>query len=226
MFFPAPKRLACILWPILAVLLILTGFQQAVNKNMHHYITWGAYQDFESMAVAISDLRYNLNAGYLAYAEVINLFNSRLGMNSREGERLPEQRAGDAAYINEVIRDAMTIPQISIISPVGVSDFMPLIRHQLTPVLAEDVGRADYYKTAFRLFGYRVQSTHYLFFVILTISTVLFLIGFHRRPDALFLLVAYLAGLNLLVNSRLFNLGLPSVSSEVVLVSGTVWRLG
>jgi hypothetical protein len=210
---PALRKCSAAAIALLIVALVALSFGQAVAKKMHHNLTWGAYADFESMSVAISDLVYHLDDGYLAYGAIIDLFNARLGSDTPAGEVPHVEHMGDADYINEAIRDAVSINQISIISPSYPLDFRPIIYHDLVPVYAEDVGRVDYYKAAFSLFGFKVQSMHYLFFLLLLVSSLLFLAGFHRQLVPTVVLTTNLIVVNLIIDSNLFFESLPSISA-------------
>jgi hypothetical protein len=60
------------------------------------------------MAIAISDLVYDLNKGYLAYAAVLNALDATLGRVGAPGEPPRIQLMGNAAYITRAIKDAFS----------------------------------------------------------------------------------------------------------------------
>ena len=207
------RRFFSIAIPLALIGLVFLSLAQATSKKMHRNLTWGAYPDFESMSVAISDMVYHLDQGYLAYGKIIELFDKRLGVNTPPGEIPHLQRMTDAGYINATIREATSLDHISIIGPSHPLDFSPIIRRDLVPVEAEDVGRIDYYRAAFSLFGFRIQSMHFLFFLVLMITTLLFIVGFNGQIVPLGVLAANLIAVNLVINSTLFFDGLPSISA-------------
>jgi hypothetical protein len=207
------RRFLSIAIPLAIVGLVVLSLAQATSKKMHHNMTWGAYTDFESISVAISEMVYHLHHGYLAYGEIINLFEKRLGGNTPPGEIPHIERMTDARYINATIREATSLDQISIVAPRDRFDFSPIIHRYLVPIIAEDVGRVDYYRVAFSLFGFRIQSMHFLFFLVLMISTVLFIVGFNGQVVPLSVLAANLIAVNLVINSHLFFESLPSISA-------------
>jgi hypothetical protein len=159
------------------------------------------------MAIAISDLVYHLNQGYVAYAVLEQWCNDRFG------GKVPTERLHNAAYINSAFRDAISMDQIATWSPTARDDFRPILHRQIVPESAEDLGRVDYYKLAFTLFGFRIEAATYLFFSFLLLSSLLLWAGFSRNFLALALLNAYLVAINLVVQSDLFTPNLPSISA-------------
>jgi len=210
---PARRNFSGLMGLICVMALVSLNFQQVTSKGMHHTLTWGTYQDSEGMAIAISDLVYHLNQGYLAYADVLRALDSRLGASNVPGDTSRIELARNGGHINNAIKAAMSLEQITIIAPMSALDFYPVVRRQLIPVYAEDVGRSDYYKLAFSLFGFEVESMHYLYFLMLLLSSLLFWAGFQRNVVAMGTLIASLTVLILLINSNLFSETLPSVSS-------------
>jgi hypothetical protein len=191
-FYPA-------IFVIMAVLLLGLSIFQALHKNMHHNLTWGAWADSESMAVAISDLVFGLNRGYVAHAAVFDLFRLRFWQDLALDDQAALARMKDADFINKSIHDATQLE----IKPTGYlkGDFRPLLTREWLPVFAEDVGRADYYKLAFSLFGFKIQSMHFLYFLILSLSVGLFCVGFYSDFRAMSILIISLAVLNLIIYS-------------------------
>jgi hypothetical protein len=92
-------------------------------------------------------------------------------------------------------------------------DFIPIVRRDFAPILAEDVGRVDYYRLAFLFFGFKIQSMHYMFFSLLFATTLLFIVGFRGQSVPLSLLAAELVSVCLIINSNLFFSSLPSISA-------------
>jgi hypothetical protein len=160
---------------LLAALLVFSAFAIVLDRKMHHKLTWGTYQDIESIAVVLSDQVYRLHAGYLSYGAVLDLLNRRLG-DKAPVDVSPTKRAGDADYINEAIRDAAAIDVIRPAHHPG--DFSPIVREELVPIMAEDLGRADYYKLSFALFGIGIESMHYLFFAVLFLTCMIYCAAF------------------------------------------------
>ncbi|MFZ3354894.1 MAG: hypothetical protein WA268_29050 [Xanthobacteraceae bacterium] len=213
MFGSNRRGLARLAVHLLLLCLVGASFAQAVAKKMQDNLTWGAYADYEAMSVAISDIVYRLNQGYLAYGAVLNIFDKRLGITTAPGEIPHIDRMRDARYINDTIRDAISIDQISTVAPSQPLDFIPIVRRDFAPILAEDVGRVDYYRLAFLFFGFKIQSMHYMFFSLLFATTLLFVVGFRGQSVPLSLLAAELVSVCLIINSNLFFISLPSISA-------------
>jgi hypothetical protein len=58
-----------------------------------------------------------------------------------------------------------------------------------------DIGNADYVRMAFAAFGPRIESMYYLYFLVLSLATLLFIVAFRNNPAALligvFIVFAY-----------------------------------
>ncbi len=195
-----------------AVLLVGLALFQALQKKMHHNLTWGPTADIESMSVAISDMVYGLDRGYVMHKPVIDHLLERLWKDGGADPDASQALLRDNAAINSAITGATRLE----IAPntAAWGDFEPLYERSWRPVFVEDIGRADYHKLAFTLFGFQVESIHYLYFVLLFAATVLFCIGFHGSPAAMLVLFAYLVGLNVMLQSSFFSPGAPSISAS------------
>lgn len=202
---PRPRVVPALISLLVVLLLVAAGFQQAIAKKMHHTLTNTV--PCLSMMIAISDLVYHLDQGYIAYKVLPELCDQRFGRGS------PADAVNDAKYINTFFRDATSIDEIVTMTPSGRDDLRPIVAQYWMSDHAEDIGRVDYYRLAFRLFGYNIEGTNYLFFVFILVSALLFWVGFHDNPAALALLIADLIGYNLVIQSGLFEGNLPAVSA-------------
>jgi hypothetical protein len=67
-------------------------------------------------------------------------------------------------------------------------------------IRGNELAYADYVNFSFRLFGLRMSSLYYFYFVLLGISCLAFIAEFRMSPFPMFLLVTYLGGLGFLQN--------------------------
>jgi hypothetical protein len=199
----------------IAVLLIGFALFQAIERDMHRNLTWGPDADLESMSIAISDMVYGLDRGYVMHKPIFDHFTSRLWKDGLANPDSSQALLRDSAAINRAITDALKLD----IAPNAAEwgDFEPLYNRAWRPVFVEDIGRADYYKLAFKLFGFQVESLHYIYFVVLFSATALFCIGLYGNQAALLVLIAYLVGLNVILQSSAFSPGAPSISAYRVI---------
>jgi hypothetical protein len=79
-------------------------------------------------------------------------------------------------------------------------------------MVAAELGLVDYFKLAFRLFGFRVESAFYLYFLILGVSLVAFILGHWRSPITLTIPILFLAAGNIVLGSNFFD----SINSQNV----------
>src|SRR5205085_10151655 len=134
---------------------------------------------------------------------VFDLFRERLWQNLAISDPSAIARMKNADFINKAIRDATQLQ----IAPTSYAwgDFQPLLKREWIPVFAEDIGRADFYKLAFSLFGFKIESMHYLYFLILSFSVGLFCVGFSKNLVGMTILIVNLTVLNLIIASNIFS---------------------
>ncbi len=204
---PLIGNLAARLFPFfmtaLAALVICLVFVSGLRRGMEHVVTFGPQSEQNGMAIAISELVYGLDA-YVGYASVVDALVKK--MNGGIGPGDPNYRTilpnlSNAELLNEALSDAISLgPQ-----PNGfISD------GSLMTMVYDDVGIVDFDKIAFSLFGFRIQSLYYLFFAILSLSTVLFLLQFWTRPVAQIVLLCCLYAFFLELHGSFFTQNMPT----------------
>jgi hypothetical protein len=217
----------------LGLLLLIGG---TLVLDVFHGIRLGedqiAYQPIyrlrQSLAVAISRLHQPPTRGYLAYKSVVDVLteNGFALFDDEPGVRLDAR--GWAALINDGPRLNRIIQQARDVS----------IDPNLPPQIIEanELGLADYIYLGFRLFGDKISSLYYLFFLITAVSCLIYVLQFRDSPFLLFLLGVFLAELYFLENyafsqgltlstvsnSRLFSALSLLPAMHVLLV---LWRL-
>jgi hypothetical protein len=150
------------------------------------------YRFRQSLAVAISRLHYPAPGGYLAYRSVLNvlaengfaLFDNEPGrQQDRQGW---EDLLNDGPRLDRIIREAKDV----VIDPGAAPDI----------IRANEIGLADYMYFGFRLFGDKMSSLYYFFFLTVAATCLLYVLQFRNSPFLLFLLVVFLAELYFLEN--------------------------
>jgi hypothetical protein len=187
------------------VLCLATGLQTKLRIG---HITWGPTVDFWAMAIAISNIEYGLGGG-IGYRKVSHELARQL-TGSPDDLKLSE--AGLAAVkrpdlITQAIRAAAGISKDQL-RPV------PLESGTYVTTWAEDVGYADFYNVAFRLFGYGAYSTHYLYIIMFAMSLLLFGFSYWSNRAAIATLVAAAVAFFITCNSGIISHYVPSLASN------------
>jgi hypothetical protein len=193
-FFPA-------LTAILAAFIISSMFAGGVRRGIDHAVTWGPESDNAAIAIAISELLHGLDSyvGYHAIAETLNTTMRRGTTGMEDPKLLSNLKNGD--LINEAIAAAVAL------SPNRNSY---VAEGTLITMLYDDIGSVDYDKIAFTLFGFKIQSLYYLFFVIISLSSAAFLLQFWRQPVAQAVLLCTLFAFYMELDSMVFSQHVPS----------------
>jgi hypothetical protein len=174
--------------------------------GQHRVLPESVEKHQSSVAVAVSDLRYGLNRGYAAY----NLVRHELVVGGwtwnpdilgRAGLRYPDNLT-DTYVLDAALDRAVHLPD-----PAGAGV-------QYLPVFAEDVGYADFAKIGFRVFGYRLSSLYFGYFLVMGVSLGLYLLAYRRDVPMLLLLVGLQVGFFLLVRA------LPQIGSYEIYPAG------
>jgi hypothetical protein len=185
------------------------------------------YRLRQSLAVAISRLHDPSPGRYLAYKSVVNVLdeNGFAFFDGEPGPRLDipgrEALLADGPRLDRIIQQAIDVPIDASLSPEIIQ--------------ANELGYADYIYFGFRLFGEKISSLYYFFYLIVAATCLLYSLQFRKSPFLLFLLVIFLGELFFLenyansygmhlktvTNSRLFS-GLSLVPALHVLF--VLWR--
>jgi len=186
---------------ILAAIIIVVVFTTGVRRGMDGIIAVGESEQV-AWAVAISEMVYGLDS-YVAHAAVVDTIIQRVRSGTAgPGDPNFGKNIGNPDLLNAAISAALSLgPQ-----PEGF-----VSQQSLRTMVYDDIGIVDYDKIAFSLFGFRVQSLYYLFFVILSLSSLAFLLQFWQRPMAQVLLLCNLAAFWLELHSAMFTPHIPSL---------------
>jgi hypothetical protein len=172
--------------PLLAAALIATAiaatFVVGEKRGMDHVAAFGPASDQRSIAVALSDVVYKLNLGYIGYNSVLDALTGVWNKGATNGnDSILITNDSDRELLNSAIHAAASLgPQ----HPGYISD------QSLFTMYYDDLGYVDYVEWAFRLFGLKYEAMYYLFFTLLALSSLAFLITFRSNPMALAVLLA------------------------------------
>lgn len=147
-------------WILLAVFIMAATFSTAIEKKMHQQIPepFGQYRQY--IAIAISNLQYGLK-GYVGYKRVFDVLRKNGFVN---------ENMMNSLLLNNAIHQALTVQ-----APVSELVFVP----------NNDIGAIDYCRLSFALFGYKVESLLYLYFLLLFVQVLIFAIEFRKNKLAI-----------------------------------------
>jgi hypothetical protein len=197
---------------------VLHGIRLGEDQVAFHPI----YRLRQSLAVAISRLHDPSPGKYLAYKSVVNVFdeNGFAILDGEPGPRLDfsewESLLNDGPRLNRIIQQAKDVAIDTGLPPEIIQ--------------ANELGFADYIYFSFRLFGDKISSLYYFYYLIVAATCLVYVVQFRKSPFLLFLLVIFLSEiyflenyansygiqLNAVTNSRLFS-GLSLVPALHVL---------
>jgi hypothetical protein len=189
---------------ILGALVILMTLVEGQRQGLdYHY--WKVIDgEHSAIAIALSDLVYGLNAGYVGYSSV----------KQKLVEAWPP---GDSRARNEVRLDHEAIKArqnaaIQAAATIEVPKRAYLSNGSLMTMVYDDIGYVDLVKLSFRLFGMKMEAMHYTYFVLLSISAVIFLAAFRADVLAQTFLLATLFAFYIEIQFGFFNDGMPTVT--------------
>jgi hypothetical protein len=162
------------------------------------------YRLRQSLAVAISRMHDPSPGRYLAYKSVVNVFNENgfAVFDDEPGPHLDEARWAvlltDGPLLNRIIEQAIDAPIDTSLPPEIIQ--------------ANELGFADYIHFSFRLFGGRISSLYYFFYLIVAATCLVYILQFRNSPFLLFVLVIFLGELFFLENyARSYGMGMQTV---------------
>jgi hypothetical protein len=166
---------------LIVLSLLVFTFVYSLYKDMHKTVPEALGRHSASIGIAISGLEYGID-GYMGYGAVLNRLSEKGMTNDR---KIAEQYG-------------MTVEQILTNGPVlnaAIQATLSLDSSQwihMYQLVAEDRGFIDYCKIAFSLFGYKVESLLYLYYLLLTISVSIYIASFYNRLEFIQLLCLFL----------------------------------
>lgn len=191
---------------VLAVLILGATMNGGIRRGMDNWAVFGPEGEQAAISIALSDMVYGLNAGYLGYASVkdrlVSIWNR--GAKSSHDPILLENNK-NAALLEEALKAASTMgPQ----SPGYIGD------RTLITTIYDDIGYVDYVKLSFRLFGIHFSSMYYTFFVLLGLSSLAFLWTFRNDIPAQCMLIITLLSFYIEMHTAIFNSDMTTFAGQ------------
>src|SRR3979490_3267689 len=198
-------RLISLAWTLTLIGLMATGTLSSARIGT---MTWGPAHDIWSAAIAISQINFGLS-GKLAYREIDRAIASELTRSKKTWDVMDDTTRSllkDPAAVTRGLRAGAAVKQGAISVPAAKEGYLT--------DWCEDLGYADFYNLAFRIFGFDAFSTHWLYISILTLSFVLFIIAFFRDNLAIGTLTLSITALFLVTSSSIFSESVPSFAAN------------
>jgi hypothetical protein len=197
---PVPRlrwlNLCCILLIVATTALL---YQDGLSRGMNRVVPDGVDAVAQAVGVHISE-KFHGTTGYVGRTEVLHeLFRS--GFTGRQNYLDP---LGIQYPANVEMPDLLDKAIQNAINLKNLPTDATFANKRLYAPQANDPGLIDYMKWSFELFGYRVESLYYLYFLILTTAVALYLICFYAAPLPLVALSGLLVAFLLMMDSRYF----------------------
>jgi hypothetical protein len=185
---------------LLTIAATAATFEEGLKQRMHLVAPDSIEAIAQSIGIDISH-RFHGTTGYVGRTEVLHtLFDAgftgrqeyldKLGIQYPANTEMPER-------LNEAIQKALALKDL----PKNAS----FANRLLYAPEANDPGIVDYISWSFDIFGFRIESMYYFYFLILTASIVLYLICFRADALPLVALSALMVAFLMLVSSRYFE---------------------
>ena len=188
---------ACVAMALAALLIGLT-MSDAMRRGMHHRVMISSGEQ-TAIAIALSETVYKLKLGYVGHTSVLNAIQTHWNKGADGWSNLPQliKNFGDREVLNAGIQAAANLgPQLSGYFTDG----------SLITAIYDDLGEVDFYKISFRIFGMKIESAFYLYFLLLGVSSIVFIVTFRRNVYALCVLLCTLFGFYQELNLAVFDL--------------------
>jgi hypothetical protein len=191
--------------------LIAGSFVLGINRGMHHKIGWGPLNDFWHLSVAISDNVYGLNHGYVGFGKVFRNLMNTYGIVDWTLDPKQIPRLEDQKLINLALAQAATIKglhDIGVMFPPTLETYRQL---DLMAPIGEDLGQSALYAMAFRIFGLKIESAYYLFYLLLSLSVAAYVVEFYKSTTAIAALLFNALAFHMFFHIQFFAPLLPTV---------------
>ena len=198
-------RLLSLVWSAALIGLMATGTLSTARIGS---ISWGPTHNILSAAIAISHIKFHLS-GELAYKEVAQAIADEVTSTKNAtdiGDDATRKLDNDPAAVTRGLRAGAAVQRVNITIPADKKGYLT--------DWADDVGYADFYELAFRLFGFNAFSTHWLYFSILLTTCILFAAVFFKDSLAVGSLTLLITALFLLSSSAYFLEETPSFAAN------------
>jgi hypothetical protein len=186
----------------LAAVIIAIIFTEGLRRGMDHKTAFGPESEQAEISIALSETVYGLKLGYIGFATVhdklVDLWNS--GLDGHDPKLI--DNCSDRDLLNKAIAAASSLgPQT--VGYVG--------NHTLISAVYDDLGYVDFTKLSFSIFGRHIEALYYTFFTLLSISSLVFVVTFFLRIDALTILLCSLFAFVIEMHTSIFIPDMPTV---------------
>jgi hypothetical protein len=170
-------------YALLVIVMFVATITYSIQSGMHKNLPEPLGHTAVAIAIAISELEYG-TSGYAGYRQVLDvLMNNGMTVESSILKRYNLSSA-------EIYKSGTTLNNA--IGQVFSMD-KPAGSRKLYRV-REDIGEITYYKIAMKVFGYKIQSFTYLYYLIFLASIVVYIATFHRQQSKMLYLFAFTCG--------------------------------
>ena len=162
---------------VLAALIIGLTMSGAMRRGMHHSIAV-SYSEQVALAIALSETQYDMNLGYVGFTSVLKTIQQHWNRGANGWSNLPVlvKNFHSRQVLDDGIRAAASL---GVLKPGYFTD------GSLLTTVYDDMGEVDYYKLSFALFGMKIESLFYTFFLLLGLSAFVFILAFRDNIYAL-----------------------------------------
>ena len=182
--------------------LYFCSLHNGIQKNLNKVMPEAIDDQVNAISIAISELKFGADYGYLGYTMVKNNFKS--GGITKDPIVLKVLKAkfpenlNNPKFIENSFKKALetNLPR---------NDNYGLKNKNLHSLIYADLGLVDYFKISFSLFGFNSDAPFILFYFILFLQIIFFLISNFQNKFYFFIPIIFLIGFNTIINSGTFN---------------------
>jgi hypothetical protein len=186
----------------LAALIIALIFTEGLRRGMDHKTAFGPESEQAEISIALSETVYGLDLGYIGFATVhdklVEVWNGGLGGH--------DPKLIDNCSNRDLLNKAITTA-----SSLGPQTVGYVGDRSLISAVYDDLGYVDFTKLSFSIFGRHIEALYYTFFVLLSISSLSFIVTFGLRIDALTILLCSLFAFVIEMHTAIFIPDMPTV---------------
>jgi hypothetical protein len=194
-----------VLWSAVLICFMATGTFSTARIGA---MTWGVAHDVWSATIAISQINFRL-PGKLGFHEIEQAIANQVTSTKsvwNATDAASKALANDPEAVTRGLKVGAAVKESEIVIPDSKQGYLT--------DWCEDLGYADFYNLAFRLFGVNAYSTHWLYFSILALAFGLFVTTFWRDEVAVTSVTLLITALFLISTSSLFSEKTPSFAAN------------
>lgn len=162
---------------VLGFMIILGTCFYGKKLKMDKVIPSAVSEHAWAISVAMSDMLHHLNRGYMFYPEIFETL-SKNGMSSepiylKNIEKPYPDNVRDPLLMQNAIEKAKDLK---------INHNKKSLKYRdIRPMVYSDIGFIDYYKAAFKIFGFKLSAPYHFFYVLLALTFSLYMIGFREN---------------------------------------------